>query len=251
MKKFLAILFVSLMFLTMVNAASWPFGKNKFCDSGNVTGLVCEQAWCNFNDCEYDSALELCKCGLISNNTNMSLNATEYMTRTEIMLLFNLTDEKIANISSNLSNYSTLKGEILNESNKYSDNLTIQLRNSLLDRIDNETTIWFNKLDSKGSSSSTELSTNTLILIIFGVLAIVGAIVYMGKKNQQYPQQMTVPNRGVTNFSRNKGSPMFAGIAAQQAAAEAATRQKPLPKQKPQEALEEKTETQIDEEENN
>lgn len=120
---------ISVMFIflvAVVSAADWPFGKAKFCEVGNLTGIECERYWCNFNDANYSDSRELCLLvineTIILNETNQTIhNYTEisldgYYNRTDIDML----------ITDNMTNIS-----------KTFDNKLMDLRDSLSDRVQN------------------------------------------------------------------------------------------------------------------
>lgn len=96
-------------------AYDWPFGKEIFCQFGNLTGVACDSNWCNqvinstTNSCSYDTINNICSCTPVNTTSTNETNETQQI------------------IASNYYN----KTEI--------DNITITLRNNLLDRIDNQT----------------------------------------------------------------------------------------------------------------
>jgi hypothetical protein len=123
----------------LVSSLSWPMDKTTTCAFFNYTGTPCEQFWCNsILECNYSITKSACICSEMINNTiivytNISANSTN-----ETYFNFsNVTQDYIIFLCQNFT-----KDQIR------------QLRDSLLDRLENYTYPSYNSdgYDSKPAS---------------------------------------------------------------------------------------------------
>lgn len=135
--KIIILLFSTLIFLALVQAVEWPMNKDQTCMFFNVSGTDCDSRWCNIIStdsmpCSYNTSLSSCLCTQTINNTliiNVSVqntssgNLTGFYNKSEI-------DTLILNLTNLLFNQSALDRQ-------YFENTSRDLRNNLLDKVDN------------------------------------------------------------------------------------------------------------------
>lgn len=156
------------------SALDWPFGKASYCQFGNfTTPQDCDVSWCNnvltneSQTCNFDLNDTLCKCTLkIENFTNETTNQTQSII-----------------LSSDYYNKSEIDNQTA-ELKKYMENLTLTLRNSMLDRLDNVSAPIYYGDDEGSAPSNTPWYTWVLvsIIVIGGLYAI-----STSKKNTNIP----------------------------------------------------------------
>lgn len=186
MKNKIFVLFLLGIFCLSFINAGWIIPKYTTCQFMNVTGTDCDELWCNINDYKYNSTLEVC---VVENSAvDVECNMTGFYNKSEV--------DNLLNNSLNI----TIEN---NESWKsYVDNITIQLRDSLVDRIENETRLW------KTRTSSTQTSEPNYYFFGFLAILVVGLIGFLSVSKKfisPKTQKQTSFKRQINNPSEFKG----------------------------------------------
>lgn len=174
MKKALFLSCMIFLIIGTVSAVDWPFGKTAYCNFLNLTnGTDCNVSWCGqvvnnaSQSCGWSQAEELCRCTISVQN-----NVTVYV---------NVTNNTIPAGYYNSSQLEEVIRNVTNFNRQYSENLTMQLRDSVADRIENLTVTGNTIYNPQVQESSLPWWILPLTALIF----VVGIVYSQSKKSKE------------------------------------------------------------------
>ncbi len=177
MKKEIYILAIAFILGLAVVSAEWPLDKTATCSLLNQTGAVCDATWCGIIDCSYNASKSACICTQIV-YVNQTLNVTPNTTITaslDLSAFYNKSE--VNNLIENTS--SQLRGESLNQ--------TVQLRDSLANRLDNESIRLNQRVDGLDKSQATQSSFQPwmIVAVVAVVMASICYLAWTSSKSKQ------------------------------------------------------------------
>lgn len=177
---------ISIVFIfSFVSSAQWPLGKQTTCNLFNMSGEQCDSYWCTqVIECNYNISLSACICNKIENYT-VVVNNTVLINNT-----LNASDLNITYVN----NYSKSEiiDQVINNTKNYTDLQVRNLRDSLLDRIDNKTFVSVNGEQSQGSDWPWYTIPITVMILVIGL----GYLAF----TQQQKSKFSPPNQYRRNF---------------------------------------------------
>lgn len=175
---------------SLVGAVSWPMDKPTTCNVFNLTGEACEQFWCNsIIECNYSTVKSACIC------TNM----------------VNVTITNYVNVTTNLSNSTFIYGnnsDVFGICKNYTDIQLGILRDSLLDRVENETALWKTGQYNNNSSQTSSEPMPYWVWIAIALILVAGLafMSYNFTKSKQHetPKPFRRSFSGISKFYGEK-----------------------------------------------